>query len=167
MVLQHQGARCGVLLVAMGLLICPSTGLFLEDRLATRLSPDDVAKMGTTKADKIAKKEAEEKAKKEAEEKAKKEAERLANAPAPVPAAVPAPAPAPEGPPPWRPKAIGDYSPAFKAAINRTETTAKALRNASKDLRAAAELLKDRVPPPAPEKKEEVNGEDIVLSAAP
>lgn len=67
-----------------------------------------------------------------------------ATAPASAYMAGPAPAPAPAEPP-WRPKALGDYSPAFKVAIEKTLKSGKALRSAVQDLKDAAHMLKEKV----------------------
>lgn len=70
----------------------------------------------------------------------------VATATAPTSAymASPAAAPAPAEPP-CRPRALGDYSPAFKAAIEKTLKSGKALRSAVQDLKEAAHMLKEKV----------------------
>lgn len=71
-----------------------------------------------------------------------------ASGPAPAPefsvAGSPGPAPAPAEPP-WRPKALGDYSPAFKKAIKKTLATSKDLLNASKELKSATQYMRAKL----------------------
>jgi len=86
-------------------------------------------------------------------------AKTIADAPAPAPAATPAagPAPAPApAPAPEKlgrtPKALGDYSPEFKVAIDKSLESAKELKSAAEKLKVASQMLRDKTNPPKEEK---------------